>query len=78
MLQRQDSDWIFIISDVHHASTDRLNEFARKSAIGGMDIYPFELTYPNTDEFSPSSTVKLLGGGYKHFSRGKIAGFMIP
>lgn len=77
VLQKRDSDRVFILSDVYDACADRLNEFACRTAIGGVDIFPFELTYPATGRFSPPATVTMLGEGYKYFYRGRIAGFMV-
>lgn len=83
VLQRKDSDKIFVVSDVYHypSSADKLNKFAEKCTAGGIDVFAFELVYPRESSiskaFHPPKTVAMLNSGYSWFARGKIAGFMV-
>ena len=77
VLQKKDSDKIFIISDVEHMDSDKFNRFALRSAHGGMDVSVLELDYPEGFNYYPPRNVKMIGSGYPYFCRGKLAAIMI-
>ena len=79
IIQKKDSDKIYILSDLYHIDTDKLNRFALKCASGGMDVFVFELDYhmKYDDQYHPPANVKMLADGYPYLYRGKLAGFIV-
>jgi hypothetical protein len=80
ILQRKDSDQIYILSDVYHVDTDTINQFAFECTNAGMEVFVFEKDYEGLAfevGYRPPRGIGMLNGGYWQFYRGKIAGIVI-
>lgn len=75
------SDDVCFYSDSYHLKLDKANRLESVCRCVGLDVRIFEWDYPgcefNQNDHRPSTTVKIMGGGYKQLYRGKLVGFVV-
>ena len=77
----KDSDDVCFYSDSYHIDIDKANKLDALCRGVGLDLRIFEWDYPprekDKNDRYPSKTVRIIGGGYKQLSRGKLVGFVV-
>lgn len=77
----KDSEDVCFYSDSYHLLLDKANELESICRGVGLDVRIFEWDYPRCEfdqnDRYPSTTVKIIGGGYKQLYRGKLVGFVV-
>ena len=77
----KDSDDVCFYSDSYHLQLDNADKLDSVCRGVGLDLRIFEWDYPR-GEFKgndryPSTTVQIIGSGYKELYRGKLVGFVV-
>lgn len=77
----KDSEDVCFYSDSYHLELKNANELESVCRGVGLDVRIFEWDYPGCEfdqnDRYPSTTVKIIGGGYKQLYRGKLVGFVV-
>ena len=75
------SDDVCFYSDSYHLLLDNANQLQSLCRNVGLDVRIFEWEYPgrpfDQEDHPPSTTVKIIQGGYKQLYRGKLVGFTV-
>jgi hypothetical protein len=75
------SDDVCFYSDSYDFKLDNANRLQSLCREVGLDVRIFEWDYPgcefNQNDRYPSTTVKIIGSGYKQLYRGKLVGFVV-
>jgi hypothetical protein len=77
----KDSEDVCFYSDSYHLELDKANELESLCRGVGLDVRIFEWDYPgckfDKNDRYPSTTVRIIGSGYKQLHRGKLVGLVV-
>ena len=80
-LKIKGSDDVCFYSDSYHLKLENANKLQSLCRDIGLDVRIFEWDFPkrpyDQNDRPPSTTVKIIGGGYKQLYRGKLVGFVV-
>ena len=77
----KNADDVCFYSDAYHFELERATKLESVCLSAGLEIRIFEWDYPqrefDQDDRPPSTTARIMGGGYKQLYRGKLVGFVV-
>lgn len=77
----KNSDDVCFYSDAYRLEIERATKLESVCLSAGLEIRIFEWNYPerefDQDDRPPSTTARIMGGGYKQLYRGKLVGFVL-